>query len=78
MSFSFEKETNGEMSFLVVEISRKIGKFVTTVYLKPTFSCFYTHLESFWRSRHKFGMLYTQYIDILLYAQIGQNFIENF
>ena len=35
------------MSFLDVEISRENGKFVTAVYLKPNFSGFYTHFESF-------------------------------
>ena len=47
MSFSFEEEKNGKMSFLDVEISRENGKFVTTVYRKPTFSGVYTHFESF-------------------------------
>ena len=36
MSFPFEEEKKGKMSFLDVEISRENGKFVTTVYLKPT------------------------------------------
>ena len=58
MSFSFEEEKNGKMSFLDVEISRENGKFVTTVYRKPTFSGVYTHSESFLPSTHKFGMLY--------------------
>ena len=38
MSFSFEQEKNGKLSFLDVEVSREKGKFVTTVYRKPTFS----------------------------------------
>ena len=59
MSFSFEEEKNGKMSFLDVEISRENGKFVTTVYRKPTFSGVYTHFESFLTSTQKFGMLYT-------------------
>ena len=37
MSFSFEQEANGKLSFLDVEVSRQQGKFVTTVYRKPTF-----------------------------------------
>ena len=32
MSFSFEEEKNGKMSFLDVEISRENGKFVRTIY----------------------------------------------
>ena len=59
MSFSFDEETNSKMSFLDVEISRENGKFVTTVYYKPTFSGVYTHFESFLPSSQKFGMLYT-------------------
>ena len=47
MSFSFEDQKNGKMSFLDVEISRENGKFLTKVYHKPTFSCFYTHFEIF-------------------------------
>ena len=59
MSFSFEKEKNGTMSVLDVEISREIGKFVTTAYRKTTFSGVYTHFESFLLSTHKFDVLYT-------------------
>ena len=53
------KEKDGKMSFLDVEISRENGKFVTTVYRKPTFSSVYTHFESFLPSSQKFGMFYT-------------------
>ena len=95
MSFSFEKEKNGKMSFLDVEISRENGKLVTTAYRKPTFSGVYTPSESFLPSKHKYGMLHKHkygmlhtlvyfyfYLRLLLsmlllYAQIGQNFIEN-
>ena len=59
MSFSFEKEKNGKMPFLDVEISRENCNFVTTVYRKPTFSGVYTHFESFLPSTYKFGMIYT-------------------
>ena len=55
MSFSFDEEKNGKMSFLDVEISWEKGKFVTTVYHKPTFSGVYTHFESFLPSIHNFG-----------------------
>ena len=46
MSFSFEQEINGKLSFLDVEVSQQQGKFVTTVYRKPTFSGVYTHFDS--------------------------------
>ena len=47
MYFSFEQEKNGKLSFLDVEVSREKGKFVTTVYRKPTFSGGYTHFERY-------------------------------
>ena len=59
MSFSFEQEKNGKLSFLDVEVSREKGKFVTTVYRKPTFSGVYTHFESFLPTVYKFGIVYT-------------------
>ena len=47
MSFSFEQEINDKLSVLDVEVSRQQGKFVTTVYRKPTFSGVYTHFDRF-------------------------------
>ena len=47
MSFSFEQEINGKLSFLNVDVSRQQDKFVATVYGKPTFSGVYTHADSF-------------------------------
>ena len=38
MSFSFEQEINGKLSFLDIEVSRQQSKFVTRVYRKPAFS----------------------------------------
>ena len=58
MSFSFEQEKNGKLSFLDTEVSREKGKFVTTVYRKSTFSGVYTHFESFLTTIYKFGMVY--------------------
>ena len=59
MSFSFEQEKNGKLSFLDIKVSREKGKFVTTVYRKPTFSGVYSHFESFLSTIYKFGMVYT-------------------
>ena len=59
MSFFFEKEKNGKLSFLDVEVSREKGKFVTTVYRKPTFSGVYINFESFLSTVYKYGMVYT-------------------
>ena len=57
MSFSFEQEKDGKLSFLDVEVSRQEGHFVTTVYRKPTFSGVYTQV--FLSTIYKFGMIYT-------------------
>ena len=59
MSCSFEQEINDKLSFLDVEVSRQQGKFVTTVYRKPTFSGVYTHFDSFLPEVYKVGMIYT-------------------
>ena len=47
MFFHLSKKKNGNLSFLVVEVSRQQGKFVTTVYRKPTFSGMHAHFDSF-------------------------------
>ena len=59
MSFSFEREKDGKLSFLEVEVSRHKGHFATTVNRKPTFSGVYTHFESFLPTIYKFCMIYT-------------------
>ena len=59
MSFSFEKEKNGKLSFLNKKIFREKGKFVTTISWKPTISGVYTHFQSFLPTIDKFGMAYT-------------------
>ena len=57
--FPLNKKKNGKLSFLDIEVSREKGRFVTTVYRKPTFSGVYTHFESFLPAVYKFGMVYT-------------------
>ena len=47
------------MFFSDIEISRENGKFVTTVYYKPTFSGVFTHFENFLSSTQNFSMVYT-------------------
>ena len=47
MSFTKETEQNSKISFLDVDVIREQGKFVTSVYRKPTFIGVYTHFESF-------------------------------
>ena len=59
MSFSFEQEKNGKLSFLDIELSWEKENFETTVHRKPTFSGAYTHFESVLPTVYKFGMVYT-------------------
>ena len=49
------------MSYLDVDNSRKKGKFLTTVYRKPTLSGVYNNFDSFsfLQSTDKFAMRYT-------------------
>ena len=47
MYLSIEREVNGNLSSLDVEISRQQGKLMTTVYRKPILSGVYTHFSSF-------------------------------
>ena len=53
-----EIEKENKLSFLDVDITRKQGKFTTTIYQKPTFSGVYSNFESFLTSVYKFGMVY--------------------
>ena len=59
MFISFEQEKSGKLTFFDIEVFQEKGKFVTTVYRKPTFSVVYTHFESFLPTIYKFGMVYT-------------------
>ena len=59
MSFPFDQEKNGKLSFLDVEVSREKRKFVGNVYRKPTFSSVFTHFESSLLLVYKFGMIFT-------------------
>ena len=61
MSFIFEQEKNGKLSFLDIGVSREKGKFVSTVYRKSTFNSVCTHFESFLPTVYKFGMVYMVY-----------------
>ena len=53
------KKKNGKLSFLDVKLSLEKGKFITTVYRKPTFSGVYHHFEGFSLTLYKFGVVYT-------------------
>ena len=56
MSFLFEQEINGKLSFLDVEVFRQ-GKFVITVYRKPKWRIY--PFDSFFPPVYKVGIIYT-------------------
>ena len=59
INFTVEQENVGSLSFLDVKICCKNGKFVTSVYRKPTFSGVFTNYESFIPTYQKRGLLHT-------------------
>ena len=58
INFTVEQENIGSLSFLDVKICRKNGKFVTSVYRKPTFSGVFTNYKSFIPTYQKRGLLH--------------------
>ena len=59
INFTIEQESIGSLSFLDVKICGKNGKFVTSVYRKPTFSGVFTNYKSFIPTNQKRGLLHT-------------------
>ena len=59
MSFTIETEQNSKISFLDVNVICEQGKFITSVYRKPTFRVVYIHFDSFLPDTYKIGMIYT-------------------
>ena len=59
INFTTENEIFGSLSFLNVKICRKNGKFVTSIYRKPTFSGVFINYESFIPTYQKKGFLHT-------------------
>ena len=59
INFTIEQEIIGPLSFLDVKICLKNGKFVTSVYRKPTFSGVFTNYKSFIPTYQKRGLLHT-------------------
>ena len=47
MSFTIDTEQNNKISFSDVSVNREQGKFIKSVYRKPTFSGVRTHLLAF-------------------------------
>ena len=59
IKFTVEQVNIVSLSFLDVKICGKNGKFVTSVYRKPTFSGVFTNYESFIPTYLKKGLLHT-------------------
>ena len=57
INFSLEKENDGRLSFLDINIFREKGKFVTNVYWKKNFSGVYTNFNSFIPETYKTGLI---------------------
>ena len=55
--FTKEEEQNDSLSFLDILVSRDVGKFVTNIYRKPTFSGVYSHFDSFIPLYFKHGLI---------------------
>ena len=59
MSFTIKTEQSSKIPFLDVNVIRELGRFVTSVYRKPTFTGVYTHFDSFQPDTYRIGMIYT-------------------
>ena len=57
IKFSIEKEEDGCLPFLDVNIFRENDKFATNVYRKKTFSGVYTNFKSFIPETYKIGLI---------------------
>ena len=59
MSLTTKTEQNNIMTFLDFNVIREQGKFIPSIYEKPTFSGVNTHFESFLHYTYKISMTYT-------------------
>ena len=57
INFSLEKENDGRLSFLDINIFREKEKFVTNIYWKKTFSGVYANFNSFRPETYKTGLI---------------------
>ena len=58
INFTVEQGNIGSLLLLGLQICRKSGKFVTSVYRKPTFSGVFTNYKSFIPTSQKRGLVY--------------------
>ena len=73
IKFSFETKKDNPFSFLDVNICWEKDKFTTNVFRKDTFNGVYTNFSSFVALEHKFGLVYTLYIEVLQLCLIFSN-----
>ena len=59
LKFTFETEDHNQLPFLDVLVIKEKGKFVTTIYRKPTFSGMYTRWDSFCPRSRKTNLIKT-------------------
>ena len=59
MNFTSEAEVDNALPFLDVHVIRQEGKFVTSIYRKPTFSGVYTNYNSFLPEIYKINLIST-------------------
>ena len=57
IKFFIEKEENGRLPFLDINIFGEYDKFATNVYRKKTFSGVYTNFKSFIPETYKIGLM---------------------
>ena len=69
-----ENEKDNKMSFLDVKIIREKGKFITSVYLRPTLAEFPPILTVSYHPVTKLACYIHYYIDVSGFAQIGLSF----
>ena len=59
IKFTFEKETNGKLSFLDVLISKSGDKYITSIFHKKTYTGLLTNFFSFTSFKYKLGLVKT-------------------
>ena len=59
IKFTYEEEDNNTLAFLDIKITRKEGRFTTSIYRKKTFSGVYLNYTSFLPFDYKKGLIYT-------------------
>ena len=75
INIPIEKEEDGWLPFLNVNIFCENEKFATNVYRKKTFSGVYTNFKSFIPETYKIGLINRYYFDVSVCALILSNFI---